>query len=200
MTLKNYSEILKNSRKALSAIENDAFALDYATALKKTIKQFSALTGTNYSLTPAIPTIIQEQKYEIYFAYRISRDKKIIRPYLKLVADYRTGDIVEYKNAAYTDFVDSEKYPREKILDASVPIAKTAREQMILLKNLQAIYEKIRPFAFKKELLSKEQDILEGYVKILKKTIPDDLLNFCVDTEPQFFEWLQSLTSINFIK
>ena len=199
MPLKNYSEVLKNSKIAFSAMENGTFALEYVAALKKTAKQFSALAGNNYSFTPAIPAIIQGRKYEIYFAYRIGRDKKILRPYLKVVADYITGNIVEYRNAAYSDFADSVKYPLEKIFDASVPLAETAHEQMALLKKLQMKYEKVREFAFKKDLLNEELDILACYVKALKETIPNGLLKFCVDTEPQFFEWLQSVTFVNFI-
>lgn len=191
MTRKNYSEVMKKTRAEFTAMVNGNFNQEYAIVLNKTVAQFSALAGNNYSFTPAIPTMIQGRKYEIYFAYRIAQDRTIPRPYLKLATDYMTGNIVEFKNAAYSDFADTEKYPREKNFNANVPVAKTAREQMTLLKNLQATYEKVRVLAFNKELSNEEQDILAEYVKALKDTVPSDLLAFCVDTEPKFFEWLR---------
>lgn len=197
MTRKNYSEVMKNSQAQFTAMANGNFSQEYAKVLNKTAAQFSALAGNNYSFTPAIPTMIQGRKYEIYFAYRITPDRKILRPYLKLATDYMTGNIMEFKNAAYSDFADNEKYPRDKKFNADVPVAKTAREQMALLKNLQATYEKVRVFAFNEELSNEEQNILAEYIKALKDTVPSDLLDFCVKTEPKFFEWLRLITSTN---
>lgn len=192
---RDYSEVIKNSSAEFAAIANGTFAREYAAALKKTKNQFAALTGGNYSFTPAIPALAQGRKYEIYFAYKIERDKKIPRPTLKAVADYKTGDIAEFTNADYNDFADAKKYPRGKKFDANVPVAKTAREQMALLKNLEAQYEKVREIAFKENLSDEEKNILADYVKILAQTVPNELLSFCVETETKFFEWLKSATA-----
>ena len=192
MSQKSYSEFMKTIRSEFSTICNDNFTREYATILKKTAEQFSVLAGNNYSLTPAIPKIIQGRKYEIYFAYIITQDRKILRPYFKVAADYATGEIVEFQNSIYSDFVDNEKYSRDKKFNAEVPMAKTAREQMILLKNLQSKYEKVRVFAFQEELSNNEKIFLKDYVKAIEETIPNELLNFCIENEPFFFDWIKS--------
>lgn len=194
MSQKNYSEVMNIIKSEFSTISNDTFTKDYSAILEKTVTQFSVLAGNNYSFTPAIPKIIQGRKYEIYFAYLITQDRKILRPHFKVAADYTTGEIVEFQNSIYSDFVDSEKYPREKKFNAKVPVAKTAREQMILLKNLQSKYEKVRVFAFKEELSSEEKNFLKDYVKAIEETIPNELINFCIETEPFFFDWIKSKT------
>lgn len=164
---------------------------EYTEILKKIRVQFTAITGDNYSLTPAIVKTANGRKCEVYFAYKVSRDKKILRPYLKLVMDFETGLVLEFKNAYYSDFADAKKYPLNAEFNATVPVAKSAKEQMELLKNLQALYVKIRELAFARNLSSAEKNFLTDYAECLAKTVPTDLLNFCKDTEPEFFDWLR---------
>lgn len=165
-------------------------AQNYQELLKKLKIQFTAITGSNYSFTPAIVELNQNRKCEVYFAYNISPKKKILRPYFKLVTDYKTGIILEFKNAYYSEFADSKKYPLTSEFDAKVPLATSAKEQIELIKNLQTLYEKVRVIAFEKNLSAENKTVLSEYANALSQTIPEDLLNFCKNTEPQFFEWI----------
>ena len=163
----------------------------YPELLNKIKSQFSMIVGMNYSLTPTIVKKVADKKCEVFFAYIVTREKKILRPYLKLVTDFNTGQFLEFKNAYYSEFADSEKYPLNTEFDAKIPTAETAKEQMNLIKNLQLLYEKVREFAFEKNLSDEQKNILEDYLKCLSKTIPTDLLNFCKNTEPEFFNWIE---------
>lgn len=163
---------------------------EYPEQLKKVREQFTAILGGNYFLTSAIVKTAHERKVEVYFAYNISQQKKILRPYLKLVTDFNNGLILEFKNAYYSEFADTKKYPLNTEFNANVPVARTAKEQMELLNSLQALYVKVREFAFDKDLSNENRRILADYADCLSKTVPTDLLNFCKDTEPEFFDWI----------
>ena len=95
-----------------------------------------------------------------------------------------------FKNAYYSEFADSKKYPLTSEFDAKVPLATSAKEQIELIKNLQTLYEKVRVIAFEKNLSAENKTVLSEYANALSQTIPADLLNFCKNTEPQFFEWI----------
>ena len=164
-------------------------AQEYSEQLKKIKGQFATIAGGNFSLTPAIVKTKHGRKVEVYFAYSISK-KKILRPYLKLVTDFNSGIILEFKNAYYDDFADAKKYPLNAEFDAAVPVAHSAKEQMELLKNLQALYGRVREFAFEENLSAEENRTLNDYADCLAKTLPIDLLNFCKDSESEFFNWL----------
>ncbi len=166
----------------------------YNNILKKIRAQLEALVGRNFSLTPAVIEIVNNRKVEVYFAYSAKSHEGILRPYLKLVTDYETGVLLEFKNAYYSDFVDSKKYPLGKKLSTKVPVAKTVKEQGELLKNLQTLYEEIRPVVFIRNISSEDRNNLENYAKVLADTIPPELLDFCKAAEPQFFDWIESKT------
>lgn len=167
-------------------------AKEYPELLKKIKFQFASITSSNYFFTPAIVQKMHDNKCEVYFAYDVTREKKILRPYLKLVTDFNTGKFLEFQNAYYSEFADEKKYPLNMKFDAKVPTAKTVKEHMELVKNLQSLYEKVRVFAFEENLSDEQKKILTDYFKVLYKTLPADLLNFCKDTEPNFFNWIKS--------
>lgn len=164
----------------------------YTDILKRVHSQTAALIGRNFSLTPAVIEIVNGRKYEIYFAYNAAQREGISRPYLKFVTDYKTGLLLEFKNAYYSDFADSKKYPLDKKFSAKVPAATTVKEQGELLKNLKELYEKVRAFAFAEEISDAERDILNRYAKILAATVPAELLDFCKYTAPEFFRWIEN--------
>ena len=166
-------------------------ALEFSDILKKIKAQFVTITGDNYFFTPPIIKVVNNRKFEIFFAYKISMKQKILRPYLKLATDFNGGFIVEFKNAYYSEFADNKKYPLNLEFNASVPVAKSVKEQTDLLKKLNLLYEKVRQFAFAGNLSNDERNILADYSKILTATVPVDLLNFCRDTEPDFFNWIR---------
>lgn len=168
----------------------DEISQEYPEQLKKIKEQFASIGFGNYSLAPAITKVVNGHKVEVYFAYNISRQKKILRPYLKLVTDFDKGLILEFKNAYYSEFADAKKYPLNAEFDAKVPVAKSAKEQMELLKNLQALYTQVRAFAFSEDVSTENKKILVDYNKCLSNTVPIDLLQFCKDTEPEFFSWI----------
>lgn len=165
-------------------------AQSYFELLKKIKTQFATITSINYSLTPAIVKKVRDHKCEIYFAYNVTRTKKILRPYLKLATDFNSGQFLEFKNAYYSEFADDKKYPLNTEFDAQVPTATSVKEQRELLKNLQSLYEKVREFAFEKNLSDEQKKTLADYSETLSKTVPTDLLNFCKDTEPEYFAWI----------
>ena len=167
-------------------------AKEYSELLKKIKFQFASITSINYSLTPAIVQKVRDNKCEVYFAYNVTREKKILRPYMKLATDFNSGQFLEFKNAYYSEFADDKKYPLNIKFDAKVPTATSVKEQMELVKNLQSLYEKVREFAFEENLSDEQKKILADYCKVLSETVPADLLNFCKDTEPDYFTWIKS--------
>lgn len=164
---------------------------EYAEQLKKIKARFTAITGGNYSFTPAILKNVRDRKVEIYFAYSVSANRKILRPYLKIVTDFAGGLILEFKNAYYSDFVDGAKYPLNAEFDAKVPVAQSVKEQMAFLKELQELYAKVRSFAFADNLSAEDKKILAAYGECLSKTVPAELLSFCRVAEPEFFDWAE---------
>lgn len=165
---------------------------EYTELLKRIKTQFATIAGTNFSFTPAIVKLAHGRKCEVYFAYGISSKEKILRPYIRLVTDFENGLFLEFKNAYYSDFADDKKYPLNMEFNAKVPVAKSVKEQQALIKNLQTLYTKVRTFAFSKDLSTEDKNTLANYTECLSKTIPADLLNFCKNTEPEFFRWLSS--------
>ena len=192
---KEYSERLKKFKAQFNAVnvdKNSLTAPEYPEQLKAVKSKFTALVGNNFSFTPAIVKMANGRKCEIYFAYSGVGNKKILRPYLKLVTDLNGGTILEFKNAYYDDFANGEKYPLGAKFDATVPISLTAKEQMERLKTLQTLYIKVRDFAFAENLSAANKQLLNQYAACLAETVPADLLNFCKDTEPEFFAWLDA--------
>ena len=164
----------------------------YPEQLKKIKERLAAIVAGNYSLTPAIVKMAHGRKVEVYFAYNISRQKEILRPYLKLVTDFDKGLILEFKNAYYSEFADAKKYPLNAEFDAKVPVAKSAKEQMALLNELQELYVKVRGISFTETLSDEDKQTLADYDASLSKTVPVELLAFCKDTEPEFFNWVRT--------
>ena len=165
---------------------------EYPEQLKKIKEHFAAIASNNYFLTPAIVKMTGERKSEVYFAYNISKQKKIIRPYMKLITDFDSGIILEFRNAYYSDFADAKKYPLNATFDAKVPVAKSAKEQMALLNELQELYSKVRVISFTETLSDEDKQTLADYDACLSKTVPVELLAFCKDTEPEFFNWVRT--------
>ncbi len=197
--VQEYPESTKKLRKHFAEIVADIptnvndISHEYPEQLKKIKEHFAAIAGNNYFLTPAIVKTAGERKAEVYFAYNISRQKKIIRPYMKLITDFDSGIILEFQNAYYSDFADAKKYPLNATFDAKVPVAKSAKEQMEFLENLRALYIKVRAFSFNKDLSTNDKQILRDYVECLSKTVPTELLAFCRDNEPEFFNWMHKI-------
>lgn len=192
---KEYSDRLKNLRsqfKADSVNKSSLTVPEYPEQLQKVKAKFTALVGGNFAFTPAIVKMVNGRKCEVYFAYASVARKNFLRPYLKLVTDFNGGTILEFKNAYYDDFADSKKYPLNTEFNATVPVSKTAKEQINRLKNLQTLYIQVREFAFDVNLSAADKRILNQYATCLSETVPVDLLNFCKDTEPEFFTWLNS--------
>ena len=191
---KEYSNRLKNFKAHFTANNVDKNSLtppQYSEQFKAIKAKFTALVGYNFSFTPAVVKIVNGHKCEVYFAYR-GIGKKILRPYLKLVTDFNGGTILEFKNAYYDDFANTEKYPLGTEFDATVPTARTAKEQMEQLKTLQRLYAQVRDFAFAENLPDTNKRLLNQYAACLAETVPADLLNFCKETEPKFFAWLDA--------
>ena len=193
---KEYSDRLNNFKaqfRADNVDKNSLTAPEYADQLKAVKAKFNALVGSNFSFTPAIVKMVHGRKCEVYFAYK--RDivrKKIPRPYLKLVTDFNGGMILEFKNAYYDDFADSEKYPLETEFKATVPVSRTTKEQLDRLNTLQMLYTKFRDLAFEENLSDSEKRLLSQYAECLSETVPVELLSFCKDTESEFFTWLDA--------
>lgn len=193
-----YSEITGKLRKHFAEIVSDIpttvndISHGYPEQLKKIKERLAAVAGSNYFLTPAIVKTMRTHKVEIYFAYNVSRQKKILRPYLRLVTDFDSGVILEFKNAYYSEFADDKKYPLNLTFNAEVPVARSIKEQMVLLENLRVLYMKVREFSFDNDLSADNKQILRDYAECLSKTVPTDLLNFCKDTEPEFFNWIKT--------
>ena len=193
-----YSERTEKLRKHFAEIVGDIpttvndISRGYPEQLKKIKEQLAVIAGSNYFLTPAIVKTVRTRKVEVYFAYNVSRQKKILRPYLKLVTDFDSGVILEFKNAYYSEFADDKKYPLNSTFNAEVPVARSIKEQMALLENLRALYMKVRKFSFDNDLSADNKQILRDYAECLSKTVPTDLLNFCKDTEPEFFNWVKT--------
>lgn len=192
------SERLKKLRKHFAEVVGDIpttaddISRGYPEQLKKIKEWLAAIAGNNYFLTPAIVKTVRMHKVEVYFAYNVSRQKKILRPYLRLVTDFDSGVILEFKNAYYSEFADDKKYPLNSTFNAEVPVARSIKEQTALLENLRALYMKVREFSFDNDLSADNKQTLRNYAECLSKTVPTDLLNFCKDTEPEFFNWVKT--------
>ena len=172
MPKKEFSERLKKFKAKFPAGESDNMSIvapEYSEQLKRIKAKFAALVGGNFAF------------------------KKILRPYMRLITDFNSGLILEFKNACYDDFADSEKYPLGTEFDAAIPVSRTAVEQMERVKNLQLLYTKVRGFSFAENLSDAEKKTLSRYVACLSDTVPVDLLNFCKETEPKFFAWIDAI-------
>ena len=192
---KEYSDRLKNFNAQFNVDHVDKSSItapEYSEQLKVVKAKFTAFVNGNFSFTPAIVKILNGHKCEVYFAYRGIGSKKILRPYLKLVKDFNSVTILEFKNAYYDDFADCKKYPLDTEFNATVPISRTVKEQMERLKTLQMLYTKVREFSFEDNLSNADKRILNQYAVCLSETVPVDLLNFCKDTESEFFTWIDT--------
>ena len=109
-----------------------------------------------------------------------------------MVTDFDSGVILEFKNAYYSEFADAKKYPLNAEFDAKVPVAKSAKEQMALLNELQELYVKVRVISFTETLSDEDKQTLADYDASLSNTIPAELLAFCKDTELEFFNWVRT--------
>lgn len=165
----------------------------YEDILVKVKKQLMEIMGNGYSLTPAILKKKGGNKCEVYFAYYISGKGDISRPYIRMVADYETGVILEYQNAHYQEFADSSKFPLEVGINPAVPAAKTAGEQWELVQRLRSLHETVREFAFEDRITDKERKLLEDYRECFHNTVPAGLMEFCMDTEREFFSWMDKV-------
>lgn len=162
----------------------------YKDLLKKVKRQMTEITGNGYSLTPAFVKEENGHKCEVYFAYNLSGKGDITRPYIRLVTDYGTGIILEYRNAHYCEFANADKFPLDGKMSPKVPIAKSAAEQAELLNKLLSLYESVREFALSEDISDEERKTLAEYRQCLYDTIPAELMAFCVDAEKDFFEWI----------
>ena len=168
-------------------------AKGYENILAKVKRQMAEIMGSEYSLTPAILKKIDGNKCEVYFAYQISGKGEISRPYIRIVADYETGVILEYQNAYYREFADCNKFPLNSGLDVEVPVAKTAKQQWELVQRLRFFHETVREFAFEDRITDRERKLLEDYRECFHNTVPAGLMEFCKDTECEFFLWMDKV-------
>ena len=151
------------------------------------------IAGGNCFLTPAIVKMSNGHKCEVYFGYNIRANGKMARPHMRVVSDYETGTLLEFQNAFYSEFADTEKYPLDRWMDPQVPVAKSAREQKELMEKLQMSYEKIRPAAFSEDISEDTVRELKEYRKCLADVLPAGLLAFCEQTEADFFKWMNRI-------
>lgn len=164
--------------------------MKYKDILGKVKNQITAILGKGYSFTPAIIKEKDGHKCEVYFVYHISENGGISRPYIRLVTDCDTGVILEYKNAYYHEFADANKFPLGSVMNADVPAAQKACEQLELLDKQRALYEYVREFAYSENISDEEQKILREYRKCLFDMVPIELMDFCLYTENAFFFWM----------
>lgn len=165
----------------------------YEEIQEKVRRQLRVIMGNGYSLTPAILKKKNGNKCEVYFAYRISGEGDISRPYIRVVTDYETGVVLEFQNAYYHEFADNSRFPLDSRLELKVPTAKTAAQQKELVKQLCLLHEKVREFAYSESLSQEERKTLTKYRECFRDTVPAELMVFCADTEKEFFEWMDRL-------
>lgn len=165
-------------------------AMTYQDIILKVRKQIALMAGGSYFLTPAVVKVSNGHKCEVYFVYHIPASGKMIRPHMRVVSDFETGTVLEFRNAFYSEFADAEKYPLGSPMNPQVPVAKSAGEQKELIGKLQSSYEKVRQIAFSEDISQDAIKELEEYRKCLADALPTELLAFCEQTEPSFFEWM----------
>lgn len=164
--------------------------MQYKEILENTVKK-AASFGVS-TLTPAAVETVNGHKCEVVFGYAIRANKTLSRPAVKIVTDYDSGTILLYQNAFFREFADAAKYPVDASLRAGVPTAKTAKEQLQLVREMTDLYECVRTFALEDNLTVDQKSICKSYRDCLAATVPTDLLAFCKDTEPAFYSWLEN--------
>ncbi|MCR5783257.1 MAG: hypothetical protein K6G90_11060 [Clostridia bacterium] len=144
-----------------------------------------------------IPYKPGEYLFERAFLYNLGdyNTNSLTRPFASVTVFSETCELLEYKDVVISDFADTEKWPLDISLDASVPVAETAVEQGNLIAELHDFYDEMIPFVFEPVSTAEQKNIIIKWFDLFKKTIPDSLKPFYEALSPDFFCWVNNSVS-----
>lgn len=151
------------------------------------------LTGVKAAMSFFVPVMRNGHKCETAFLYGSETRLEKNRPFAAVTVDYKTGALLEYRNAFISDFADTEKYPMDLLIDYSVPFDRTVSEHCEMVKKLEDLYAKVRAIAFNDVLSGEEKALTAGYYDTLVKMTPKALMPFYEALSPEFFQWLADM-------
>ena len=157
-------------------------------------KGVHALQNGGYSVSQPIPCMEGSYRTERMFFYPSTSKVERVRPYAWASVSSEHGRVLSFQYCAIRDFMDTQKYPLDQIVDYSVPSAKTAKEQGELLKLYDAAYETVRTFAFAEKTDETQKSQLKDFQQVVSRTIPAGLMPFYESISPDFFKWMKSQT------
>ncbi len=158
-------------------------------------KGVHALVNGGYSVSQPVPCVENGCRTERVFFYPNTLQTERVRPYAWASVSPEHGRVLSFQTCVIHDFMDTQKYPLDQLVDYSVPIAKTAKEQGELLKQYEAAYEEIRKFAFAEKLDEIQKNQLKIFWQLFSRTIPPGLIPYYESLSPDFFEWMKCQTA-----
>lgn len=158
-------------------------------------KGVHALGNGGYSVSQPIPCMESGYRTERMFFYPSTSKAERVRPYAWVSVSSEHGRVLSFQYCAIRDFMDTQKFPLDQIVDYSVPSAKTAKEQGELLKQYDAAYEAVRTYAFTEKPDETQKSQLKDFQQLMNRTIPAGLIPYYESLSPDFFKWMKQQTA-----
>ncbi len=159
------------------------------------MKGVHALVNGGYSVSQPVPHMEGGYRTERVFFYPSTPKTQRVRPYAWASVSSEHGRVLSFQTCVIHDFMDTQKYPLDLMVDYSVPSAKTAKEQGELLKQYETAYEAVRMFAFDEKMDESQKKQLKEFYQLMSRTIPAGLMPYYKSLSPDFFKWIEQQTA-----
>ena len=158
----------------------------------KMVSDICAAAGYDrFAASFPIPDMINGHQTDRYFLYPNSTAKRRSRPIVWMELDGTSGTVLRMNHCYAADFVNSEEYPFDKLIDYSLTDT-TVSAQMARIRRLQALYNDVKIAAFQKELSDEQKNAVMEYTRTLEEAVPVALIPFYHELGRSFFAWINS--------
>ena len=158
-------------------------------------KQVSDLCATagynNFAASFPVPAMINGHQTDRYFMYPNSVGKLRSRPLVWMELDGSSGAVLRMNNCYVADFVNSEVYSFDKLIDYTLPDT-TVPAQLSRIRRLHALYNDVKIVAFQKQLTNEQKNAVMEYVRLLEDAVPSELMPFYYELGSSFFAWINA--------
>lgn len=154
------------------------------------IEQLKTIVNMNFAVSHFVPVAVRGNIVDVAFLYSSSPIIERTRPFAKVVFDHNRGSLVEFRNAYFNDFMDSEEFPMTTKINYSLPSEISVAEIGMAIQIINSSYDEICELAFKDDVSEEGAEKIREYKEMFYKSTPEALLPYYEALSPEFFQWL----------
>lgn len=165
----------------------------YTSLFPSIIDFISSFLGEAVCLSDPLPCMKNGVRGDCSFIYTMCREDEFVhgRPYGLIVTSMEDGSPLLYRDSLFDDFVDTEKYPFDKLINYDLPIKIDIKEYMSQQSLIGKLYEGVRQVAFTENPCYEHRNLMMKHWALIEGTAPKDLVPFYVAAGMQYLEWVK---------